>query len=223
MDKRLELAAEKRAVTGKQVKQLRRQGLIPAVIHGHDVEPMALQVSRDSLAQLLKRGGRTAIVQLKVGRQQPVPVTLKEMQLDPMTGQLLHVDLYRVHEGEKLKMQVPLHFVGEAPVMKTHEAAVIRLLDHVQVECLPDDLPPMVEVDLSRLQEIGSAIRVSDLQVPPGVAILNGGDEVVVNVVAAAKEKEEVVEETAEEAAEEAVGAAEARAGETEEPGEKAA
>ncbi len=197
MSDQMELKAEERSVTGKQVKRLRQQGLVPAVLYGHNVESVPVQVKRDELAQLLRRGGRAAIVELKMGRKRPISVAIKGMHIHPLSGELLHVDFYRVAAGEKLKMQVPLHFVGEAPVTKSHEVAIVRAVDQVEVECYPKDLPSFVSVDLNRLDDLGTSIRVSDLEPPANVTILSPSDEVIVSVAAARREAVEVEEAAA--------------------------
>ena len=208
MSDQMELTAEERSVTGKQVKRLRQQGLVPAVLYGHNVESVPVQVKRDDLVQLIRMGGRTAIVHLKMGRKRPISVAIKGMHVDPLSGQLLHVDFYRVAAGEKLKMQVPLHFVGEAPVVKVHEVAIVRAVDQVEVECYPKDLPSFIPVDLTGLNDLGTSIRVSDLEPPPNVTILSPGDEMIVSVAAARREaaeeaeNAEAVEETGEQAGE---------------------
>ncbi len=197
MNEQMELVAEKRSVTGKQVKRLRQQGVVPAIVYGHNVESVPVQVKHDELVHILRRGGRTSIFQLKMGRQRPFSVAIKQLHVHPINGHVLHADFYRVAAGEKLKMKVPLHFEGEAPVLKTHEATLVRTMNEVQVECLPADLPSQVPVDLTRLDDLGTAIRVGDLTPIDKVVFLDPADEVIVSVAAAAKEAE-VAEKAAE-------------------------
>lgn len=206
MSDHTQLVAEERTITGKQVKQLRRQGLIPAILYGHNVESTPVQVKREDLAQVLRQAGRSAIVQLKIGRKHPIQVAIKELHVDPISRELLHADFYQVTADEKLKMQVPLHFAGEAPVTKVHEVALVRAMDQVHVECYPSDLPGSIPVDMSRLVDPGSAIRVGDLDEIPGVTILTPEDEVIVSVVVARREVEEAAVAEGAERAEEAAG-----------------
>ncbi len=227
MNDRMELVAEERQVTGKKVKRLREQGIVPAVVYGHNIDSVPVQVRHDELAQLLRRGGRTSMVQLRMGKMSPFSVVIKQLHVHPMTGRLLHADFYRVAAGEKLKLRVPLHFEGDAPVLKTHEAALIRSMNDILVECLPADLPAQVAVDLTRLNDLGAAIRVGDLQAIERVSFLDPPDEVVVSVAAAAKEAE-VAQKAAEtteavEGAEPTATEPAGNAGETGRPGTRAA
>lgn len=200
MNEQKELVAEQRSVVGKQVRQLRRRGLVPAVLYGHGEASVPLQVERGMLQQLVREGGIHSLVRLRVGREQPIQALAKQVQFHPTSGELLHVDFYRVAAREKLRTPVPLHFVGEAPAAETHDVAIVRAMDEVVVECYPSDLPSALEVDLSRLTEIGSTLRVADLVAPAGVEMVTPRDAVVASVVATSKEIVAELEEKAEEA-----------------------
>lgn len=209
MKEQLVLAVEARKVTGKQVKRLRGMGMTPAVVYGHNLESVSVQVKSEDLAQVLRKGGRTSIVQLKMGKSKPFAVAIKQLHTHPISGQLLHADFYRVAEGEKLKMRVPLLFEGEAPVLKEHQATLVRTMNDIQVECLPGDLPPAVPVNLTVLDTVGASIRVGDLSPMDRVTYLDLPEEVIVSVAAAAREPE-VVEKAAETAEAVAPGEGEA-------------
>jgi large subunit ribosomal protein L25 len=224
MKDQIELSAEERSVLGKKVKRLRQEGFVPAIVYGHNTESVPVQVRREDLSQVLRRGGRTSIFQLKMGRKRPFSVTIKQLHVHPTSGQLLHADFYRIAEGEKLKMRIPLHFEGEAPVLRTHEAALVRPVTEITLECYPADLPAYVAVDLTKLEDLNSTLRVSDLAPIDKVTFLDSPDEVIVAVAAAAKEAEvaEAAAAVAEEA-EAAPGAAEEAGEEGEESGSRAA
>ena len=200
MNEQKEVVAEERSVIGKQVRQLRRKGLVPAVLYGHGEASIPLQVERGMLQQLVREGGLHSLVRLRVGRREPIQVLTKQVQFHPTSGELLHVDFYRVAAREKLKAPVPLHFVGDAPVEETHDVAIVRAMDEVTVECYPSDLPSALEVDLSRLTEIGSTVKVADIVAPNGVEIVTPRDAVVASVVATSREMVAELEEKAEEA-----------------------
>ncbi len=195
---RVELKASRRQVLGKAVKQLRRQGLTPANIYGKGVQSLAIQVSTHDLWHLLRHAGRHEIVYLQVDGEEERPCFIRAVQKDPITDELLHVDFQQVSLTEKVRLEVPLHLVGEAPAVDRYGAMVLQLLDVVLVEGLPTALPPFIEVDLSRLDAPDSVIHVSDLQPPPGVTILTDPEMVVARaVVEAAPAEEEAVEEEA--------------------------
>lgn len=195
---RVELKASRRQVLGKAVKRLRRQGLTPANIYGKGIQSLAIQVSTHDLWHLLRHAGRHEIVYLQVDGEEERPCFIRAVQKDPITDELLHVDFQQVSLTEKVRLEVPLHLVGEAPAVDRYGAMVLQLLDVVLVEGLPTALPPFIEVDLSRLDAPDSVIHVSDLQPPPGVTILTDPEMVVARaVVEAAPAEEEAVEEEA--------------------------
>ncbi len=192
MNHKQELAAQERSVTGKQVKRLRRDGLVPAVLYGNGVPSVPLQVERDALEQLLRHFGRATLLQLKLNGKRASTALIKQVQTSPTSGELLHVDFQRVGAREKLRTRVPLHFVGESPIANRGDVAIVRTMDEVQVECYPADLPAVVNVDLSHLVEPGSVIRVEDISAGSKVAILDQPDHVIASASAATRERVEV-------------------------------
>lgn len=190
----IELKAQKREVIGKQVKQLRRQGLVPAILYGHKTEPLPLQIEERSLRQVLERAGSHHLITLQVGDESKSRITLaREVQLDPITHALLHVDFYKVVMTEKITTEVPLVFIGQSPVMEKREGVLVRGLDSVEVECLPSNLIESIEVNLEDLVEIDQAILVGDLEVDADLEILTDKEEMVAQILPL--RLEEVVEE----------------------------
>ncbi len=188
MNDQPEIVAERRVVRGKQVRALRRSGLVPATLYGRHMGSVSLQVNRDALEEILRNGGSSSLFRLKVGRDKPISVLIKQHQVHPTRRELLHVDFYGVSAREKLKARVPLRFVGEAPVAESHDVAIVRALDQVTVECYPSDLPAHVDVNLSSLESMDSNIRAGDLSAGPKVTIMDPPEEVVVSVAATSKE-----------------------------------
>ena len=188
MNQQPEVMAERRVVKGKQVRTLRQKGLIPATLYGHNVGPMSLQVERSVVEEILRRGESSSLLRLKVGRDKPISALIKQYQIHPTRGELLHVDFFGVSAREKLRANVPVRFVGQAPVAESHDVVIVRILDQLSVECYPSDLPTHVDVDLSRLESLDSSIRVGDLTAGPKVAILDQPGDVVVSVAATSKE-----------------------------------
>lgn len=193
--KEIELRAQKREVMGKQVKQLRRQGVVPAILYGHGTEPLPLQTEERSLRRVLERVGSHHLITLRVGDDEEPRMTLaREVQLDPITNALLHVDFYEVVMTEKITTEVPLVFIGQSPVVERREGVLVRGLDSVEVECLPSNLIESIEVNLEDLAEIDQAMLVGDLTVDADVEILTDKEEVVAQILPL-REVEEVVEE----------------------------
>ena len=206
---RVELRATSRTVQGKKVKQLRTAGLIPAVMFGPDTPSNSIQVEQRELLKVLREAGSTALIDLYVDDEtKPKAVLAREIQRNPVTGHLLHVDFYQVRLTEKVKTTPRLEFVGESPMAKSGIGVLIHGMNEVEVECLPTDLISSITVDLSSLEGMDDNILISDLSVPPGVTILADPDDVVVSIVLsrmAAAEEEEEIELEEMEIAEEAV------------------
>ena len=204
----IELQATTREMFGKKVRFLRRQGVIPIHLFGHNVESVALQCDAAQLQRVLAQAGKTRLINLKLDEaKRPRNVVVREVQRDLRTGGLLHVDFYQLRMAEKIKVDVPVILVGEAPALKSKENTLSQELNSLAVECLPKQIPANVRVDLSPLTEAGQAIRVKDLVLDEEVTILNNPEVLVVKVNLRPREKvvEEVVAEEAEEAAEAAL------------------
>jgi large subunit ribosomal protein L25 len=181
----LELKAQPRSVIGRQVKQLRAQGMVPAVVYGHDVPSRAIQIGAQEMERTLRRAGFTQLINLHIEKGSDSGgemVLVREVQRHPVRRDLLHVDFYRVVMTEKLRAEVPVHLVGEAPAV-TQGAILVHNLNTIEVECLPADIPEFVTADLSSLTDASQSITVAQLRVPGGVEVVSDPDEVVVSVV----------------------------------------
>ena len=197
MADRIELKAQPRSKLGKQVRVLRREGIVPANLYGH-AESTALQLPEKEMEYALARAGRTQLLQLALDGDTPTTVLIKDFQRHPTRKSLLHVDFYRVAMTERLRIDVPIRFVGEAPAVKQFDASVFQALSTVSAESLPGDLPEAIEVDLSVLEDLEAAIHVRDLLVPSGVTILTDPEELVVKLIPPTVEEEVEAPEEAE-------------------------
>src|SRR5258708_34861943 len=164
---RIPLNALEREVLGKKVKQLRRDGFVPAHVYGKKIETEHVSVPVKDFLPVLNEAGETGLIDLKVGGEKVRPVMIKGVQYDSNKGRLLHVDFYQVNLNEKVTVPVPIvlkELEEEIESVKMGEAVVLQTLSEVEVEALPTDLIDELEVDLSSLQNIDDAITVSDLQ-----------------------------------------------------------
>jgi len=193
--KQIELRVTSREILGKKVRFLRRQGIIPLHLFGHNVESIALQCDEAELKRALAQAGKTRLISLKLDKgKKPRNVVVREVQRDMRTDGLLHVDLYQIKMTEKIKVEVPVVVVGEAPALKSKENMLLQELNSLTVECLPNEIPANVKVDISSLTERDQAIRVENVILGKEVAILNDPELVVVKIGSRPKEKvEEVV------------------------------
>ncbi len=191
MDK-INLKATKREVTGKQVNALRRQGKLPAIIYGRHISPLPILLDFHDASRILPGITSSQLITVDVDGSKHT-VLVREKQRDPVRGKLIHVDFLAISMTEKLRANVLIEVEGEAPAVKNFGGVVVPVLEEVEVECLPKDLPEKIIVDLSRLEKIGDAIHVKDLTLPQGVEVLTDHDEMVVLVKSPEEEKVEAV------------------------------
>ena len=203
--KDLTLQAAKRDILRKKTRFLRRQGITPTHLFGHSIKSLALQCDTVQLKHIIARAGMTKSISLEIeDDKRPKTVFIREIQSDPISNQLIHVDFYQVRKGEKIKVEVPVILIGEAPSMKGKGRMLTHGVTSLSIECLPENIPPQIEVDLSPLEELEQAIHVKDIAFSPDVTVHTDPDQLVVKVSEVMmKEVEEVpveVEAGAEEA-----------------------
>jgi large subunit ribosomal protein L25 len=213
---KVELKVSPREVLGKKVKRLRREGLIPANVYGHALESVSIQVPKDDLVHLLRTAGRNEIVYLRLDGDEPRPTFVRLIQRNPVTDAILHVDFYQISLKKKVRMDVPVSLVGTAPAEQTQGGTLLHGLDQISVEGLPTEIPSVIEVDVSGLEEIDATIYVGEVSVPGDVSVLSDPEQVVAKIAPPHVEKE--IEEEGEE---EEVEGEEAAEGEEAEEGEE--
>ena len=212
---KLELEVSKRDVTGKNVRFLRREGKTPAKIYGPGIDSMPVQVETKTMEQILGKAGETDLITLKLhGSKSHSKVLIREVQRKPITDELLHIDFYQADLTQSIKVDVPLVFIGEAPIAKRKNVSIITMLDTLHIEALPDHLPHDIEVDISVLEEVDQAIHVKDIKLNPELTLHSDPEQMVIRAVEAKARAEEA---PAEEAEGEAVAGEEAGAAEAEE------
>ncbi len=191
MDKHT-LKTEERKVSGRKVKGLRKQGVLPANIFGKKIKSASVQVSIKEFQELYKEVGETGLVDLKVGSESR-PVLVHNIQVHPITDEPLHVDFLQVDLKEKVTANVPVEIIGESPAEKQALGTVVQQLNEIEVEALPTDLPEKFEIDKSELIEVDQAIKVSDLKIDRSkVDIKTDAEAIIVKVEP--PQKEEVIE-----------------------------
>lgn len=206
---RLSLHAEERNILGKKVKQLRRDGKLPAHVFGKGLDTEPVAVSTKDFLTTFNLAGETGLINLKIGSEKVRPVLVRDVQYDPITGQPIHIDFYQVNLTEKVKVPVPLVLMGEQPEsVHLGEAIVLQTLNEVEVEALPADLVEKIEVDITSLKNIDDATTISQLQYDRSKLTIHADpEEIIVKLApAVSAEVEKLLEE---EAAEKAAAAAE--------------
>jgi large subunit ribosomal protein L25 len=185
----VELVAESRTVTGKKVKQLRREGLVPAVLYGVG-DPKHVQLNDRILARVLRKAGSNDLIDLDVAGDHHT-VLVRDVQRHVTRGDLLHVDFYEVDLTQTLQAEADLIMVGHAPWNDTGLGGVNQLKFTVQIECLPNALISEIEVDVSSIVDVTSTITIGDLIVPKGVELLDDPAETIINAILFRLEEEE--------------------------------
>jgi large subunit ribosomal protein L25 len=220
MAERIEIKIEDREVTGKRVKFLRNKGTVPVHLFGHNVPSKTLQGDAVTLGKVIAHAGHTRLINLKIaGDSQNRVVMVKEVQKNPIKGNLLHVDFYQVNMAEKIKVEVPIVLVGESPALKIRENMLLQSIYSLHIECLPDKMPDNLPVDISIIKEVNQAVYVKDVKMAD-IAIMNDPDLTIAKV---SLRPVEVVEEKVVAAAVEGAAPAEGAAAAAAAPAEGAA
>ena len=209
----MKLKATLRVTTG-HTSRLRAEGRVPAVVYGHHAKPLAIALDGHEFRKVLAHAGRTHLIDLELDGGKAHKVLVKEVQHHPRRQGAIHVDLYEVSMKEKLHVEVPVHVVGESPIVKRGDADLLQIISSLNVECLPGDIPEAFEVDVSALDEIDAGIRIEELKVPEGVTLLTEKEELIVKVTARRTLAAEDEAEAAAEPAAEGEEGAEAQDGE---------
>jgi large subunit ribosomal protein L25 len=208
--KKHSLTATKRTVIGKQVKKIRRDGFIPATIYGKKIESVSVSVKTDEFKNIYQQTGETGLIELSVDKVIH-PVLIHNVQTSPVNDSVLHIEFYHVDLKEKVKANVPVELVGESQVTKDKVGVLLQVLNDVEVEALPTDLPEKIEISIESLKQVNDDLKVSDLKVTPGVQILTDNTQIIVRVAELVSKETEADTKAAEaaEAAAKAEGAGE--------------
>ena len=190
------LSAEPRTIIGKQVRQLRRDGLVPMTLYGRKTKSQSLQVRERDLIAVLNQAGTNQLVNLKIGgKGRARKVLVREIQRDVVTRNLLHIDLYAVVMSEKISAELPILLLNESPAVKEGLGILIQEMTVLRVECLPGDLIPAVEIDISSLVNLHDSVLLGALDLGDAIESLERPEEIIVQVVPLAVEEVEEVEE----------------------------
>ena len=184
------LDAESREEIGKrQVKDLRKAGFIPAVVYGEGKKSLALKLSRHAFLQLMhQKHLENAIIKLKIGGKDTRACMIKEMQHDPVKGDVVHIDFNEISLTKAIKVNVPVVTKGESAGVKLEGGSLEHIMWEIEIECLPTAIPKNIEVDVTALK-IGESIHVKDIAFPPDIKVLSDMDASVVTIAAPMKEE----------------------------------
>jgi large subunit ribosomal protein L25 len=183
MPHEINLQAEPRTTVGKGMGALRRSGYVPANIYGPSRQSVPIQLDAKTVKLVADRITATTMINLTVSTEpRPRTVYLQHVQWQPVKHEALHLDFYEVNLTRAMRSAVRLTFIGEAPAAKSATAALHQPVAQVHVEALPNDMPEAIEVDLSVITEIDGSIHARDLQLPPGVTLIDDPDTLIARV-----------------------------------------
>jgi large subunit ribosomal protein L25 len=197
MAQQAKLTAQRRTQVGRNaIRKIKAAGMVPGVIYGSTQEPVNLQINgRELLNVLSHASGENILVELEIldgSEKQNALAMIQEIQHHPLQREILHVDFHAVSANETVSAEVPIETVGEAVGVKVHGGLLEHILRYLEVECLPADLPQVIQVDVTNL-DVGQSLHVRELVLPPGVEAITDPEQTVVAVVESRVE-EEVVE-----------------------------
>jgi large subunit ribosomal protein L25 len=181
--------ASRRELIGKQVKILRREGKLPAVMYGKHVDTVPIVIDRKEAGKTLSGLSPSALIQIQLDGDEFYAL-VREKQRDILLGTLTHVDFQAVSLTETVRAEVAIDLVGDSPAVREIGGLLVTNVEQLDVEALPRDLPERIEVDVSGLETIGDAIYVRDLSLPESVTVFAEPDDVIVVVTLPAEEPE---------------------------------
>jgi large subunit ribosomal protein L25 len=188
----MELSVQKREILGKNLNALRKQCLIPAEFYGHGVKNLHLSVPAKEFNKIFKEAGESTVIKLKLGvGKEEINALVYGVQRNILTGAVSHIDFYGVKMDEKIRVNIPLVFIRESKAVK-EGGVLIKAIQELEVEALPVNLPRHIEIDLTKLNEIGDSIFIKDINLGKEIKILIDAETVIATVVEP-KVEEEIV------------------------------
>jgi large subunit ribosomal protein L25 len=169
--KKYSLTGQPRTIVGKKVKTLRSKGQLPATIYGKTVKSASISVPNDAFKQVYENAGETGLIELTIDKTVH-PVLVHNVQVDPVSDIPLHIEFHEVNLKEKVHANVPIEHIGESPAVAQKLGVLLSVLNEIEVEALPADLPEKITVDISSLAQVDQELKVSDLALPAEVTIL---------------------------------------------------
>lgn len=185
----MELAVTKRDIA-KKPASLRAEGFLPAVVYGRSEESTPISIDKKAFEKVYKAAGASSVITL-TGLQSAKSTLIQQVDVHPVSGDILHADFYAIEKGQKVTVSVPLQFEGVAPAVKELGGILTKVMHEIEIECEPAELPHSIIVDVSKLATLEDQIKVSDLVFPKSAKVSVDQDEVVAMISVA---KEEPVE-----------------------------
>lgn len=176
------IKATKRTVLGNANSALRRSGLVPCVLYGKKTANANLMVDISEFGKVYRQAGETTLIDLEIDGGHTQKVLVQDLQVDPLSGKVIHIDFHGIDMSQKLEVNIPLKIIGESPAVKEQGGILVKTLDELKVRCLPADLVHEITVDISSLAAFGSHLRVKDIVLPKGLEAMQDQNETVITV-----------------------------------------
>ncbi len=186
-----QLTLNPRAITGKKVRFLRREDVVPGNLYGRGLDSLAIQAPIDEVRRVFRSVPRNSVVQVQVeGEKKTRPVVLRHVDRNPVSGEVLHVEFYQVDLARVIQSDALVKLIGDSEAV-ANGGTLVLTMDTVSLEALPMDMPAEIVIDIGDMENFGAAIHVSDLSLPANVRALAEETAQVVTVVAPRLEEEE--------------------------------
>ncbi|MFA6393390.1 MAG: 50S ribosomal protein L25 [Patescibacteria group bacterium] len=192
MEKTINLKVFKREKMNGKAKVIRKAGYLPAVLYGANLPTRMLKVLKSEFEKVYTQAGENTLLELSIDSEKPVRVLIYDVQKEAIKDRLSHVDFFQVDMKKKVVTEIPLAFVGESKAVKEQGGSLIKNLDSIEIECLPDDLVHEIRVDISRMESLEDSLKISDIELPKGIKALADGEIIVASVVPPKVEEEPI-------------------------------
>lgn len=182
----LKLLSKLRQETGRRNKVIREQNFIPAILYGHKVKNINLSVKEHDFEKVYKQAGESTLIKLSIKtdeKEKERVVLIYDVKKDPVSDKVIHVDFYQVKMDEEISVEVPLVFIGESNAVESDKGVLIKNIQVVEIEALPQDLPSEIKVDISVLKTFDDNIYIKDLKIPEKSKIKNNPEDSVASVI----------------------------------------
>ena len=186
---KIELNAQKREVVGSGLNNLRKSGLVPAVLYGKGQESLPLQVLTQDFSKIYKLAGESTLVYINIG-DQSYPTIIHDITRDALSDELLHADFYKVRLDEKIKAMIPVVFENESSAVKDLGGIFVRNVNEMEVEGLPQELPHEIKIDISELKNFGDQILLKNVKLSAGLKLIGSEDEIIATIQEPISEEE---------------------------------
>ncbi len=188
----IKLKVKKRDVLGKKVKDLRKEGILPAELFGPEIENKHLSIPKKDFNKVFGEAGKNTVVEVIIeGEEKAIPTMITDVQIHPLSREPLSADFYMVSRDVEIEAKVPIKFTGEAPAEK-EGLIVVKILNEIEVKAFPQDIPHEIEVNISGLETTKDHILVKNLNIPSNIELITPEETTVVTI---SEKEEEIVEE----------------------------